>query len=103
MKPAFLIAFAILLAAFAPALVSAPTHAKTMEECTAQWREMKASGQTSGVKYRDFSKQCMSGEAAAALPPPAAEPAAKPSGGRTAMVARLRACAAGEWRKVGCE
>ena len=79
MKPAFLIAFAILLAAFAPALVSAPAQAKTMKECAAQWREMKASGQTSGLKYRDFSKQCMSGEAAAAPPPPAAEPAAKPS------------------------
>jgi hypothetical protein len=59
------------------------------------------------MKYRDFTKQCMTGEAPAAAapppqqpeaaPPPAAEPAAKPSGGRAAMVARLRACGA-EWK-----
>ena len=102
MKPAVLIASGILLAAFAPALLSAPAQAKTMKECAAQWREMKASGQTSGMKYRDFSKQCMSGEAAAAPLPPAAEPAAKPSGGRAAMVARLRACAA-DWHTAKAE
>jgi hypothetical protein len=100
MKTAYLIACGILLAAFAPALISAPAHAKTMKECAAQWQEMKTSGQTGGMKYRDFTKQCMSGEAPpppAAAPPPAAEPAAKPSGGRAAMVARLRACAA-DWK-----
>jgi hypothetical protein len=102
MKPAFLIASAILLAAFAPALTSAPAQAKTMKECAAQWQEMKSSGQTAGMKYRDFTKQCMSGEAAAAPPPPAAEPAAKPSGGRAAMVARLRACAA-DWKTAKAE
>jgi hypothetical protein len=99
MKPAYLIATGILLAAFAPALTSAPAQAKTLKECAAQWQEMKASGQTGGMKYRDFTKQCMSGEAAAAPPPPAAEPAAKPSGGRAAMVARLRACAA-DWKEA---
>jgi hypothetical protein len=97
MKPAYLIASGILLAAFAPALMSVPAQAKTLKECAAQWQEMKASGQTGGMKYRDFTKQCMSGEAAAPAPPPAAEPAAKPSGGRAAMVARLRACAA-DWK-----
>ena len=104
MKPAFLIAFGILLAAFAPALVSAPAQAKTMKECAAQWQEMKTSGQTGGMKYRDFTKQCMSGEApaAAAPPPPPPEPAAKPSGGRAAMVARLRACAA-DWKTAKAE
>src|SRR4029077_9201795 len=101
MKPALLIASGVLLAAFAPALISAPAQAKTMKECAAQWQEMKTSGQTGGMKYRDFSKQCMSGEAPAAAappppkpeaasPPPAAEPAAT-SGGRAAMVARMRA------------
>jgi hypothetical protein len=97
MKPGYLIAFGILFAVLAPTLVSTPAHAKTMKECAAQWQEMKASGQTGGMKYRAFTKQCMSGEAAAAPPPPAAEPAAKPSGGRAAMVARLRACAA-DWK-----
>ena len=103
MKPAYLIASGILLAAFVPALVSTPAQAKTMKECAAQWQEMKTSGQTGGMKYRDFSKQCMSGAAAAAPPPPpAAEPAAKPSGGRAAMVARLRACAA-DWKTAKAE
>ena len=113
MKPALLIASGVLLAAFAPALISAPAQAKTMKECAAQWQEMKTSGQTGGMKYRDFSKQCMSGEAPAAAappppkpeaasPPPAAEPAAKPSGGRAAMVARTRACGA-EWKTAKAE
>ena len=102
MKAALLIASGVLFAAFAPALKSAPAHAKTMKECAAQWQEMKAAGQTAGMKYRDFSKQCMSGEAAAAPLPPAAEPAAKPSGGRAAMVSRMRACGA-EWKTAKAE
>ena len=113
MKPALLIASGVLLAAFAPALISAPAQAKTMKECAAQWQEIKTSGQTGGMKYRDFSKQCMSGEAPAAAappppkpeaasPPPAAEPAAKPSGGRAAMVSRMRACGA-EWKTAKAE
>jgi hypothetical protein len=113
MKSALLIAFGVLLAAFAPAFISTPAQAKTMKECAAQWQEMKASGQTGGMKYRDFSKQCMSGEAPAAAappppqpeaasPPPAAEPGAKPSGGRAAMVSRMRACGA-EWKTAKAE
>ena len=78
-----------------------------MKECAAQWQDMKANNQTNGMKYRDFSKQCMSEGAPAAetpppAPPPAAppaanQPAAKPSGGRAAMIARERACGA-EWK-----
>jgi hypothetical protein len=113
MKSALLIAFGVLLAAFAPAFISTPAQAKTMKECAAQWQEMKAAGQTGAMKYRDFSKQCMSGEAPAAAappppkpeaasPPPASEPAAKPSGGRAAMVSRMRACGA-EWKTAKAE
>jgi hypothetical protein len=113
MKSALLIAFGVLLAAFAPAFISTPAQAKTMKECAAQWQEMKAAGQTGAMKYRDFSKQCMSGEAPAAAappppqpeaasPPPAAEPGAKPSGGRAAMVSRMRACGA-EWKTAKAE
>ena len=113
MKSALLIASGILLAAFAPAVLSAPAQAKSIKECAAQWQEMKAGGQTGGMKYRDFTKKCMSGEAPAAAappppkpeaaaPPPATEPGAKPSGGRAAMVARLRACGA-EWKTAKAE
>ena len=70
MKTALLIASGLFIAAFAAA-VSIPAQAKTMKECAAQWQDMKANNQTSGMKYRDFSKQCMSeGAPAAETPPP---------------------------------
>jgi len=104
MKLRLLLASGICLAALAA--VSVPADAKTMKECAAQWQEMKAANQTNGMKYRDFSKQCMSEGAppAAAPPPPVEKPAAteekKPvSGGRQAMIARERACGA-EWREA---
>jgi hypothetical protein len=107
MKTHLLIASGVFVAAFATA-VSIPAQAKTMKECAAQWQDMKANSQTNGMKYRDFSKQCMSqGTPAAETPPPAPppaaapaaanEPAAKPSGGRAAMIARARACGA-DWK-----
>ena len=88
------------------ALVPAAASAKTMKECAAQWDQMKAANQTGGMKYRDFTKQCMSGAApvgaapAPAVPTTAAPaPAAGAAGktGRQAMVARERACGA-EWK-----
>jgi hypothetical protein len=104
MKLRLLLASGICLAA--AAAISVPADAKTMKECAAQWKEMKAANQTNGMKYRDFSKQCMSEGAApaAAAPPPAEKPAAaeekKPvSGGRAAMIARERACGA-EWKEA---
>jgi hypothetical protein len=111
----------IIVAAFASAAALAPmvapvaVQAKTMKECAAEWDKMKAAKQTGGMKYRDFTKQCMSGGAApvgaapapstpaTAAPAPsagAAKPAAKPatgSSGRQAMIARERACGA-EWK-----
>jgi|SRR5215469_6195812 protein-disulfide isomerase len=92
--------------ASAAALVPAAASAKTMKECAAQWDQMKAANQTGGMKYRDFTKQCMSGAApvgaapAPAVPTTAAPaPAAGAAGktGRQAMVARERACGA-EWK-----
>ncbi len=120
MRNALLIASGIFVAALAVTAAAAPAEAKTMKECAAQWKDMKAANQTNGIKYRDFSKQCMSEgapaaetpppppppppakPAAAAPPPPAAAPAAaapaeKPSGGRAAMIARARACGA-DWK-----
>jgi hypothetical protein len=98
--------FAALLAGSA---VLAPAQAKTMKECAAQWDQMKAANQTGGMKYRDFTKQCMSGAApvgaapapavpATAAPAPyAATPSAAGKTGRQAMYARERACGA-EWK-----
>src|SRR5271156_3815710 len=61
MKTALLIASGAFAAALGAAAVCAPVQAKTMKECAAQWQEMKTNNQTEGMKYRDFSKKCMSG------------------------------------------
>ncbi len=104
----------MLVAAVAGAALLAPiaAQAKTMKECAAEWDQMKAAKTTGGMKYRDFSKQCMAGGAApvgaapapatpttAAPTPPAgaATPSAAGKTGRQAMVARERACGA-EWK-----
>ena len=106
----------VIVAALASAAALAPVaaQAKTMKECAAEWDKMKAANQTGGMKYRDFTKQCMTGGAApvgaapapaapaTAVPAPAAGAAAgaKPatgSSGRQAMIARERACGA-EWK-----
>jgi hypothetical protein len=114
MKNICLIASAFLAGALVAGVALAPAQAKTMKECAAEWDKMKAAKQTTGMKYRDFSKQCMAGSAAAApaapataAPAPATTPApapattAKPaptgSAGRQAMIARERACGA-EWK-----
>ena len=103
----------VIVAALASAAALAPmaAQAKTMKECAAEWDKMKEANQTGGMKYRDFTKQCMSGAAApvgaapATATPTTAAPAsaagaAKPatgSPGRQAMIARERACGA-EWK-----
>ena len=87
----------ILLTVLASAAAFAPAaQAKTMKECAAEWDKMKAANQTSGMKYRDFTKQCMSGTAAPAPATTTAKPATG-SPGRQAMIARERACGA-EWK-----
>jgi hypothetical protein len=86
MKSALLIASGVFAAALASAAVTVPVQAKTMKECAAQWQEMKAANQTEGMKYRDFSKKCMSGGAPAAENPPPPKPeAAAPAGGGNAV------------------
>ena len=117
MKVSYLIASGLCAAVLAASVALAPAQAKTMKECAAEWDKMKAAKQTGGMKYRDFSKQCMAGTAApsapttaapaTAAPAPATTPAptpattaAKPatgSPGRQAMIARERACGA-EWK-----
>jgi len=112
----------IVLAALASAVALVPVaaQAKTMKECAAEWDKMKAANQTGTMKYRDFTKQCMSGTAApqAGTPAPAAPTTAAPapaapapaagaatttakpatgSPGQQARIARQRACGA-EWK-----
>jgi hypothetical protein len=55
------------------ATLSWPAHAKTMTECAAEWKDLKATNQTTGMKYRDFTKQCIS-EGAAPIPAGKAAP-----------------------------
>jgi len=77
MKTALLIASGVFLAA----ALSGPAQSKTMKECAAEWQQKKAAGETAGMKYRDFSKQCMSAAGAApaaGTPPPAQSEAAAP-------------------------
>jgi hypothetical protein len=106
MKSSCLIVLAALAGA-AAALAPAAAQAKTLKECAAQWDQMKAANQTGGMKYREFTKQCMSGAApvgaapapatpTTAAPAPAASSAAGKTG-RQAMYARERACGA-EWK-----
>jgi protein-disulfide isomerase len=87
MKTALMIASGVFAAALAAAAVPAPLQAKTMKECAAQWQEMKAANQTEGMKYRDFSKKCMSEATPAAENPPPAKPeaAAPPAAGGNAV------------------
>jgi hypothetical protein len=104
----------VIIATLAGAAALAPVaaQAKTMKECAAEWDKMKAANQTGGMKYRDFTKQCMSGGAApvGAAPAPSTPTTAAPSAGaatgakpatgspgRQAMIARERACG-GEWK-----
>jgi hypothetical protein len=79
---------AALLLAASTALL--PAYAKSMTECAAQWQTMKTAGQTASLKYKDFSKSCMTGGAAAAATPAApapvvAAPAVKPATVATAL------------------
>ena len=100
MNTRFLIAAGLFLAALATAVGPAPAQAKSMKDCAADWKQMKATNQTGGKTYREFSKECMSGSAgpmAAPAAAPTAPAAAKPTSGRQAMIARERACGA-DWK-----
>src|SRR5260370_14530383 len=89
MKSRYLIASGLCAAVFAVGVALAPAQAKTMKECAAEWDQMKAAKQTGGMKYRDFSKQCMARGAAPSAPtaapttaapaPPSATPLPAPA------------------------
>jgi hypothetical protein len=51
-----------------------------MQQCAAQWQQLKAANKTNGQSYKDFSSQCMKGGAApAATPKPTPVVAPKPT------------------------
>ncbi len=122
MNTRLLIASGLFLAAFATA--SPPAHALTSKECSAKYQAAKAAGTLNGMKWNDFRKaECAGTETPAAAPPPAAEkPMAKPapaaaaekpapattgekkpvSPGRQAMLNRMHACSA-EWKTMKAE
>jgi len=78
----------------AVAALALPTHALTMRECSAKYKEAQTAGTLKGMKWNDFRKAECGSEASAAAPaatglPPAPAPAkpasaAKPSPTSTA-------------------
>jgi len=68
------------ISGFAALLAIAPAQALTMQECSAKYKEAKATGTLNGQKWNDFRKaQCADAAAAtpAAAPAPAAPKAAE--------------------------
>jgi hypothetical protein len=79
-----------LLGVFACAVAALPAQAATMKECAAQWQQMKAAKTTGGKTYKEFSKECMHGTAAApaAAPATAAKPATTTAAPSTSTMAK---------------
>jgi hypothetical protein len=75
--------YAVAASGFVAVIATAPTHALTMQECSAKYQAAKTAGTLNGEKWNDFRKSECAADAAAtpaaapAAPPPAA--AAKPA------------------------
>ena len=80
MKHAISFACAAALAGLAALLpAQAQTPQQKMKDCAAEWKTMKTSNQTKGMKYRDFEKECLAksaGTTPAATPTAPSAPAA---------------------------
>jgi hypothetical protein len=107
MKFPLSLASGLVLLAVAAFPVTAQAQSR-IKECAAEWQQAKAANTTGGKTYRQFSKECLAQKKAAAgdkpaeskpaVTAPATEATKKPAtGGRAAMTARLRACAA-DWK-----
>lgn len=89
---------------------AAAAQQSKMQQCAAQWQDLKKTGKTNGQDYKTFSSACMKGATApATTPAPAAKPAAsaakpaaavaKTSGGATGGQNRMKQCAA-QWDQM---
>jgi len=85
------------------AVAPAQAQQSRLKECAQEWNAMKAANQTDGKTWRELRKECLARGKAAAPGPAGEAPAVPPgtrraqAGGRQAMVARERACAA-DWK-----
>src|SRR6201981_2392308 len=76
---------AVAVSGLAALAATTPSHALTMQECSAKYKAAKDAGSLNGMKWNDFRKaQCGSDAAApttasAPAPAPAAAPAPKPA------------------------
>lgn len=102
-----LAAAGLISAAFVSGQATADTK---MEQCAAQWNQLKAANKTGGQSYKDFSSKCLKGQTAAPAPAaPAPKPAAavaKPAAatatggsGKTAQNNKMKDCAA-QWNTM---
>ncbi len=98
---------------------AASTQPSKMQQCAAQWQDLKKAGKTNGQDYKTFSSACMKGTTTAPaatpaapmanMPMPAAKPAmssakpaatvAKTSGGSNGGQNRMKQCAA-QWDQM---
>ncbi|HVZ30046.1 MAG TPA: hypothetical protein VG839_06600 [Asticcacaulis sp.] len=99
----------IVSGALAAAALTGPALADSkMQQCAAQWQQLKAANKTNGQSYKDFSAQCMKGSTPVATTPkptPAAS-VAKPASttasagkGNSAQNNKMKQCAA-QWDQM---
>ncbi|MFK4724709.1 hypothetical protein ABIE89_005809 [Bradyrhizobium niftali] len=68
----------LIVAAVVCSMSASPAFAKTVKECTAEWRADKAGMQARGVTEKAYVEQCRTGAAPAASAPPPKPTAATP-------------------------
>ena len=96
----------VLTTAFFGTVVVAPAMAKTVKECTAEWRADKAGMQARGTTEKAYVDQCKEGAApTAAAPAPATPSAAVPKAGAGPSTQKSAKDCLAEWRadKVGMQ
>ena len=75
---------AVAVAGFAAFAATTPSHALTMQECSAKYKAAKEAGTLNGQKWNDFRKAECAADATPAAAPAAAPAPAAPKEARTA-------------------